>query len=131
MAKRYGNNNTNVGGGNKNFVVGGYGGARKPYNTGNAGNASNASNTGNVGGPRNNDESIKFMVDGKNALIFARLFRTKRNGTQMVKFIIYDFDALKKLSAAIPLAILLKTAFPTLQLELTEIGDLTAQTPTQ
>jgi hypothetical protein len=125
MAKRYGNNNTNVGGGNKNFVVGGYGGAKKSYNTGNANNA------GNVGGPRNNDESIKFMVDGKNALIFARLFRTKRNGTQMVKFIIYDFDALKKLSAAIPLAILFKTAFPTLQLELTEIGDLTAQTPAQ
>jgi hypothetical protein len=131
MAKRYGNNNTNVGGGNKNFVVGGYGGVRKSYSSGNAGNASDASNAGNVGGPRNSDESIKFMVDGKNALIFARLFRTKRNGTQMVKFVIYDFDALKKFSAAIPLAVLLKTAFPILQLEMQQIGDLTAQTPAQ
>jgi hypothetical protein len=110
VAKRYGNNNN----GGK-IVVGG---------SGKSGYANNAPR-------RNTNDAIRFMVDGKNALIFATQFRTKRNNTPMVRFVIYDFDAKKKYSSAIPLAMLLKFAFPTLQLELTEIGDLTPQPHSQ
>jgi len=129
VAKRYGNNrnntNTNNGG---NFVVGKSGGSAGSGGSGGYGN--------NAGGYDNNvryssDKPISFMINGKNALIFAKQFKTKRNNTPMIRFTIYDFDAMKKYSSAIPLAVLLKTAFPTLQLNLEEIGDLTPQPPAQ
>jgi hypothetical protein len=109
VAKRYDNNN-----GGK-LVVGG---------SGKSGYANNVPS-------RNTDDIIRFMVDGKNALIYARLFRTKRNNTPMVRFVIYDFHAKKKYSSVKSLAVILKTAFPTLQLELTEMGDLTPQPHSQ
>jgi len=126
VAKKYGNNinaKSNNNGGK--FVVGGSGS--------NGNNSNNKSGNFNGGSNRNANDSIKFIVDGKNALIFARQFKTKARNTSMIKFIIYDFDAKKKYSTAVPLAVILKSAFPILanQFDLTEIGDLTPQPPAQ
>jgi hypothetical protein len=124
VAKRY-SNNTKASNGGK-FVVGGSGNVGNVVN-----NAVVANNTVAQNTQRTNPDDIKFMIDGKNALIFARSFRTKARNTQMIKFIIYDFDAKKKYSSAVPLAVVVKTAFPSLQLNLEEIGDLTPQPPTK
>jgi hypothetical protein len=129
------NSNVNSKGANNGGNAPAFAGAKsggKQFNGGKQG-GNNNSNGGNftVGGKRSPTANVIINDNGINALIYARHF-TSRSGQPMVKLLIYDFAALKKYSAAVPLSLLVKTAYPSLNIQsLTELGNLTPQQPTQ
>jgi hypothetical protein len=123
--------NANTKGNNpKRITVGGKVGGNAGGNAG----GKTKSNVNNNAGQTRRDNSISLIFNGDtgmNQIVYVKQFMSKRSGTQMLKFIVYDFNKNVKYSFTKPLYYVLKVAYPNLDVgddQITIIGQLTPKT---